>query len=271
MKIAILVVSHNNPELTNYLCEAIISRTKDVEYDLHVIETGSTLSKLSRHTTLWVKEGVRMTRGFNLLKHYADFTAAQNGYSYDAYHLFVNDAKFIDSLDMTSILFTQMMAIPDCGQINPYQVNLQGPHYRQNRIEMSGARKESFAEIICPMIRAETWKELPNLLDNVFFYGWGLDYDVPHQLHTSKNKWRLYISDAVGIYHQAFTSYREKEKTEEKLEIGQFVNVARDNMNAGFIKKYGNDWKRMLYDSIPSDVDKQCMYAWLYYNDAFRL
>lgn len=267
MKVAILIVSHNNPELTNSLCESIISRTKGIEYDLHVIETGSNLAKLSRYMTLWVNEGVRMTRGFNLLKQYADFTAKQKGYSYEAYHLFVNDAHFIDDQDMTTILFNEMMDKEDCGQINPYQRNLVTPHHRQNRMAGKGARKESFSEIICPMIRAKTWNSIPDLLDNRFFYGWGLDYDVPHKLHT--NSWRLYISDTVGIHHQAFTSYREKEKTEEKLEVGQFVNVARENMNQGFIEKYGEDWKSVIYRGIPSDVNVESMYAWLHYNDGF--
>jgi hypothetical protein len=268
-KIAILVVSHNNPELTDSLCDGIISRTKGVDYDLHVIETGSNLSKVSKHMTLWVNEGVRMTRGFNLLKEYADFTAKQKGYSYEAYHLFVNDAKFIDDQDMTTILYNQMIKLEDCGQINPYQVNLSGPHWRQNKVNESGARKESFCEIICPMIKAETWNSVPDLLDNIFFYGWGLDYDMPHKLHT--NNWRLYISDEVGVFHQAFTSYREKEKTEEKLEVGQFVNVARVNMNDGFVKKYGSEWRNEIFKSIPDDVNSESMYAWLHYNDGFVL
>jgi len=268
-RIAILVVSHNNPDLTDKLCECIKQRTKGVEYDLHVIETGSNLSKVSNHMTLWVKEGVRMTRGFNLLKAYADFTAKYKGYSYDAYHLFVNDAMYIDSKDMTSILWKEMKSNPDCGQINPYQINIPHPHDRQNQLKNSGARKESFSEIICPLIRAEVWNSIPDLLDNRFFYGWGLDYDIPHQLHV--NGWRLYISDTVGVYHQAFTSYREKEKTEEKLEVGQFMGAARNNMNAGFVEKYGINWKKEIYSSIPDDVDKNAMYLWLHLNDNFNL
>ena len=266
-KIAILIVSHNNPELTDSLCEDIIERTKGVEYDLHVIETGS--SKLSKYMTLWVKEGVRMTRGFNLLKHYADFTAKQKGYKYDAYHLFVNDAKFIDGQDMTSILWKEMESNPDCGQINPYQSNLGHPHRRQNRVNESGARKESFSEIICPMIRESAWKDIPDLLDDRFFYGWGLDYDVPHKLHL--NNWRLYISDTVGVFHQAFTSYREREKTEEKMDVGHFVREARTNMVNGFVEKYGEDWRRTIYDSIPPDVNPECLYLWLHLNDGFNL
>jgi hypothetical protein len=266
-KIAILVVSHNNPALTDSLCEGIITRTKGVEYDLHVIETGSNLAKVSKYMTLWVNEGVRMTRGFNLLKEYADFTAKQKGYEYSAYHLFVNDAKFIDDYDNTTILWQQMKANPDCGEINPYQVNIPQPHVRQNKMALTGCRKESFSEIICPMIRKETWDEIPDLLDNRFFYGWGLDYDIPTKLHQTK--WRLYVSDMAGIYHQAFTSYREKEQTEEKLEVGQFVNEARVNMYKGLGEIYGTDWKRAIYNLIPEDVNEESLHFWLRAQDGF--
>jgi hypothetical protein len=268
-KVAILVVSHNYPELTDSLCEGIKARTKGVDYDLHVIETGSDRNKCSEHMTLWVKEKVRMTRGFNLLKVYADFTAGLKGYSYDAYHLFVNDAKFIDDKDMTSILYNEMMSLPDCGQISPYQENIGYPHLRQNKVGESGPRKESFSEIICPMIKAEAWKKNPGLLDSRFFYGWGLDYDIPTQLHSSG--YRIYITDSVGVHHTAFTSYREKEKTGEKMNTGQFISEARKNMDAGLTAKYGPNWRKYLYDAIPDDVNKEAMYLWLHCNDGLVL
>jgi hypothetical protein len=269
-RVAILVVSYNYPELTNSLCQGIVERTKGVDYDLYVLENGSGLDNVSDYMTLWVKDGVRMTRGFNLLKTHADLTAMTKGHQYDAYHLFVNDAKFIDEQDLVSVMYNEMMLIPDCGQINPYQQNIGYPHLRQNKMNASGARKESFSEIICPMIRAKTWQEIPDLLDNEFFYGWGLDYDIPYRLHTSASKWRLYITDTVGIYHQAFTSYREKEKTREKLHLQEFVGKARENMNAGFEKKYGADWKRLIHDSIPEDVNYEALFLWLHVNDGFQ-
>jgi len=99
------------------------------------------------------------------------------------------------------------------------------------------------------------------LLDNRFFYGWGLDYDIPHLLHV--NGWRLYISDSVGIFHQAFTSYREKEKTEEKMDAGQFCTVALQDLLNGFVAKYGATWKHTMLASIPADVNPEAYRLWL--------
>lgn len=269
-RVAVLVVSHNNPELTDSLCEKIIQNTKNVIYDLHVIETGSDISLISKYTTLWVSDGCRMTRGFNLLKQYADTTLKYKlGEKYSAYMLFVNDAKFIDDQDIISILFNEMKKIPNCGQIHPYQQNISYPHNRLSKLTTNITRKESFAEIICPMISAEAWKKCgDDLLDNRFFYGWGLDYDIPYQLH--KNGFRTYITDKVGIYHSPFTSYINKEKTKEKLDKEEFIFLARKNMHDEFFKKYGKNWMKDMLESLPEDVPKEALYLWLHVNDGYN-
>lgn len=268
-RIAILVVSHNYPDLTDSLCNDIIKNTKEVEYDLHVIETGSDLDKLSKFTTLWVSDGCRMTRGFNILKQYADFCLMnKKGEKYSAYMLFVNDAKYIDNSDLVSTLYKELKSLPDCGQIHPYQQNIGYPHLRLSKLTQTETRKESFAEIICPMISAKAWNECgDSLLDNRFFYGWGLDYDIPYQFH--KKGYKTYITDKVGIYHNAFTSYREKHITKEIMDKSQFINVARKNMLEEMQKKYGSNWMEILLNAVPDDVSKESLYLWLHLNDGY--
>ena len=268
--VCVLVVSHNNPDLTDSLCEDIIRYTKRVNYDLHVIETGSDINLISKHTTLWVKDGCRMTRGFNLLKSYADSVLKySSNKKYDSYMLFVNDAKFINEEDMISVLYEEMKKNPDCGQIHPYQQNIYPPHHKLGKLTDNETRKESFSEIICPMISAEAWNKCgPDLLDNRFYYGWGLDYDIPYQLH--KNGYKCYITDKVGVFHQPFTSYRESDITKEKLKQEQFIPLARQNMHSGFRDKYGDEWMQKLINAVPSDVSKEALYLWLYMNDGFR-
>lgn len=269
-KVCVMVVSHNYPEITNNLCNNIVKNTKSVQYDLHVIETGSDLNKLSNFTTLWVKDGCRMTRGFNLLKQYADSVNKYNGHNpYYSYMLFVNDAVYIDDQDLIGSLYSSMKQLPDCGQIHPYQSNVTSVHRRLTKISDDMVRKESFAEIVCPMISAEAWNKCgENLLDNRFFYGWGLDYDMPYQFH--KNGYRTYISDKVGIYHKPFTSYLNRDKTNESLTTDLFINKARINMQKGMIEKYGNDWVNFLANNIPNDVPKEALHGWLFANDGYR-
>jgi len=269
-KVCVLVVSHNYPEITDRLCDKIVETTKNVDYDLHVIETGSDLAKLSKHTTLWVKDGCRMTRGFNLLKNYADaVNKYKNNEPYEAYMLFVNDAVYIDSKDLISSLYYSMKSLSDCGQIHPYQSNVTSLHKKLGKMTENSVRKESFAEIVCPMISAKAWDTCGiDLLDNRFFYGWGLDYDIPHQLN--KNGFRTYISDDVVIYNKPFTSYLNKDKTGESHTKYTFVEAARVNMSQVLIEKYGTNWPHFLVENTPNDVSKEALYNWLFANDGYR-
>lgn len=264
-KVCILVCSHNNKDLTDSLCRDIISHTKGVDYDLHVIETGSDLNNCSEYMTLWVKDKIRMTRGFNMVRAYAMWQARKTKKIYNAYQFFVNDAKFIDDQDLVSTLYHEMQAHPDCGQIHPYQSNIQEPFGVLNKRNPSGPRKESFCEFICPMLAPHV---AHGALDDAFFYGWGLDYDIPYNLHLHDD--RTYISDTVGIFHEPFTSYREAHITKEKLTGDEFGKLARQNMNEVMIAKYGPDWKQVIYDAVPEDVSKEALYLWLHHQEGFN-
>jgi hypothetical protein len=85
-----------------------------------------------------------------------------------------------------------------------------------------------------------------------------------------RNKFRTYITDKVGVFHDPFTSYKNKEQTKEKLNVDQFAQLARKNMYEGFVNKYGSDWMQILVDAVPSDVSKEALFMWLYANDGFR-
>ena len=55
------------------------------------------------------------------------------------------------------------------------------------------------------------------------------------------------------------------------MEVGQFVSEARRNMDIGLEEKYGKNWRRVIYDNIPQDVNKESMYMWLHVNDGLVL
>jgi hypothetical protein len=254
LKVAVLIVSHNHPKLTDSLVESIKKQTKSVDVDVYVIETGSDKDKCSKYTTLWVDEGLRMTRGWNTLKDYADRRGR-----YFAYHLFVNDAKLLPGEDMIGSLALDMEAIKDCGYIHPYQTVPQPPGPLLNKQTDGEIRKVSFAEIVCPMIRADMWAKIgQDFLDRRFFFGWGLDYDHPKLIHDAG--YRMYISDKVGVEHKAYTSYREGV---DSLSQNEFKDQALQNMREGLIAKYGANWQRVIIDSIPADVSRDALVSWL--------
>lgn len=266
-RICVLVVSHNLKQQTDELCRKIVLHTH-ADYDLHVIETGSDFDKCSKYATLWVKEKIRMTRGWNALRAYAARLARAKGKpKYAAYQLFVNDAIWVDDHDMITTLYRQMMSTQDCGQIHPYQTHIRDAGYllrRQSPTPVGrnniGIRKVSFSEIVCPMIRAEAWERLPDLLDDRFFHGWGLDYDIPHQLQSVG--YRCYVSDTVGITHHAGTTFKNREITGAEP-YGAFMTAARDDMYKGMQEKYGEGWPYLLLESVPRDVSPEALHDWL--------
>ena len=60
-KTAVIVISHNDKQLTDSICENIIRNTK-TPYELFVVETGSDLDKISSYTTLWVKDKIKIQK-----------------------------------------------------------------------------------------------------------------------------------------------------------------------------------------------------------------
>jgi hypothetical protein len=259
-RICVLVVSHNFQDLTDRLCDKIKAYTKGVAYDLHVIETGSALSKFSKYATCWVHDKVRMTRGFNILKDYADRQYRLDYGCYFAYQLFVNDAQWLDGQDMITSLYQAMKATPDCGQIHPYQTHIRyaGQLLRKHG---TGIRPISFSEIVCPMIRGAAWRADPQLLNDFLFYGWGLDYEIPYRL--ARANFKCYHSDDVGITHQAGTTYRNANITQEQLRYEQFKLRARENMYEILGKTYGEHWPIRFLNAVPEGVSPQALYDWL--------
>jgi GT2 family glycosyltransferase len=254
-KTAIIVVSHNGKEITDPLCRNIETYTKS-PYDLFVVETGSRLEKMSSYATLWVKDGIRMTRGFNWGIKYAIWKEKMEGnFHYDSFWLLVNDAKLFPSDTLTSML-TFMRNTPDCGQIHPFIDNSCSQVLRKSG---SSVRKISFVEIVCPLLSRRA-VEIPDLLDEQLFYGWGLDYEMPHILY--QHGLRAYISDDVGVTHDAGTTVKSGNDAQISSVTNQF-DVSRANMVAVMTKKYGPKWGQHLLDSVPADVPKESLLVWL--------
>lgn len=252
IKVAALIVSHNNPKLTDGLVESIKRQTLGVEVDVYVIETGSDKDKCSKYTNIWVDEGIRMTRGWNTLKDYAD----RNG-DYFAYQLFVNDAKLLEGQDMISYLAGSLSSDEKLAYIHPYQTTPYPQCPQVNKVNKRGIRYESFAEIVCPMIRKDLWDKV-DMLDRRFFYGWGLDYDHTKLVHDAG--YRMAISDDVGIEHVPYTSYRDG--ADKNLNQDKFLKLAQENMIQGLVEKYGKNWKQVIRDSIPEEVGTKAFDNW---------
>jgi GT2 family glycosyltransferase len=255
-KTAIIVVSHNGKDITDPLCKNIVDNVK-TPYDLFVIETGSQIAKMSSYATFWVKDGIRMTRGFNWGIRYALWKETVEDVHYDSFWLLVNDAKLFQCDTLTTMV-EFMRGHPDCGQIHPFIDNTPCPPLKKQTAHE--VRKVSFVEIICPLLSRAALDAIPGLLDDDFFYGWGLDYEIPYLLH--KNGFRTYLSDDVGVIHNAGTTVTSGNDAQINSIEKQFA-VSRNNMTTVLKKKYGPEWARTFLDAVPPDVPKDALLIWL--------
>jgi hypothetical protein len=257
-KIAIIIISHNAKDITTNLCNQIIKYTKS-RYDLLVVETGSRKKELTDFPTLWLPDGIRATRGFNWGIDWFLFKESfDNDLVYDSFWMLVNDTIH-PNYDVLTPMINFMNNNSDCGEIHPYIEN--SPSKFLHKTNSGLARKVSFCEFVCPLFSRKAIDYPPKgLFDNRFFYFWGIDYDLPKILHDINL--RLYISNEVGIIHNAGTTTKLGADEDFKTMTDQF-NVSRDNMIQGLKEKYGEKWYKVIYDSIPPDVSKSAYMDWI--------
>lgn len=252
-KIAIIIISHNSKNITNELCKKIISITK-IPFDLCVIETGSIKEEISDYSTIWVKDGIRATRGFNIAINYMQQQAKCNDNEYKFWWCLMNDTILCDEFDVLNSLYNDMINNIDCGIIHPSINNSPSYILRKNS---NNIRKESFVEFICPLIHNNL---INKLFDNRFFYFWGVDYDMIKICFD--NNMKIYIDDKIKIIHNAGTTTRNGKDNDFKTMEQQF-NTSRQNMIEVMELKYGKHWYKVIREAIPLDVPCEAYVDWI--------
>jgi len=255
-KTAIIIVSHNNKAITTKLCNQIQKYTK-TEYDLLVVETGSKPNEIvTDYPALIAPDGIRMTNGFNLGIFYMKQREKIFNIHYNNFWICVNDTLHYD-IDTLSPMVKFMNNNSDCGEIHPFIENSPSP-YLHKKLDGKKARAESFCEIVCPLLSRKAIDL--DLLDSRFYYGWGIDYSLTKTLYD--NNLKIYVSNEVGVKHDAGTTTKTGKDSSFKTLANQF-DVSRENMLKGLIEKYGEKWYKVIYDSIPNAVSKDSYAYWL--------
>lgn len=264
IKTAIVIVSHNAKEMTSALYEKIVRNTKS-PFDIVIVETGSRKEELTNYPTLWLPEGVRMTRGINWGIKWFLWKEEHEAVRYDSFWVCVNDAIFSEE-DVLTPLVNFIRANKDCGEIHPYFLSNSNNDPDQQKKNDGVARKESFCEIVCPLVSRRAI-EIPQIFDEIFYYGWGLDYSVPYLLH--KTNLRLYVSNQVGVEHHGGTTAVLGKDESFNTRKSQY-DASRENMKQGLVTRYGSDWARVFLDAIPPDViHSKAFYHWVTRNGDF--
>lgn len=261
MNIAILIVNRNDPKRTDALverCFSLMTKPRDV----YVIESGSDLDKLSKYTSVWVKENINWVQGFNILRNYADkhkWRHAKN--YYDAYHMICNDAQFPEGIDPWTTMEKELEGCPNWGIAHPYQLYFTKGHpgYPLNKQYSVGHRQVSFVEFVCPLFNRNLIDKCPQIIDEDFTRGWGIDYLMTYWAH--KLDYKIYNIDTVGTLHIPNTSHinHTQTKTEDQ---STFLHTARVEMLSVLTAKYGRDWGDKFLAQIPRELKDDVFRNW---------
>jgi GT2 family glycosyltransferase len=261
-KTAIIVISHNNKDITSKLCENIINTTKS-DYDLLVVETGSKKEELTVYPTLWLPDGIRMTAGINegiqymFRKENYDLNINNIKTYYDYFWVLVNDTILPD-YDVLTPMIKQLKENKDIAEIHPSIQNSPSKYLR--RKENGKIRYVSFCEIVCPLFTRDFIQFTEDVFDNKFKYGWGLDYFIPYLIYMN-NKY-LAICNEVEIIHEAGTTVKTGKDENFKSMTEQF-NKSRENMLEVLKFKLGDKWYKKIFGTFPNTISKEEYIDWI--------
>jgi hypothetical protein len=101
----------------------------------------------------------------------------------------------------------------------------------------------------------------------MFFFGWGIDYEIPYLLH--KNNLNIYVSNEVHVEHHPSTTTLSGKDDLFKTKQEQF-NLSRKNMIDGLEKKYGKNWGDIFLNTIPKDVSTNSFKEWAGNNGDYK-
>lgn len=220
MKIAQLILTHNNHDLTKNLLKTFPEAI--------VVDNGSTIPVDYMDNVIRFDTNLGFTKGWNesIKRVYGD---------YDAFWLCNND------IDTEHICVTRLEEVleshPRLGVVSPF---CNSPHAHMGRKTPDWLRYVPYVELVAPLIRKDVFNRV-GLFDETYSKGWGLDYDFGWKVRRSG--YAVGVYDLVGINHL-------EHKTIDSVGREQYFAEASAEMNTGLTQNYGSDWQRKLTSMI---------------------
>jgi SAM-dependent methyltransferase len=243
MKVAVLVVSRNRPDLVQTLA-GWLSRNMSVEHDLVVVEAGTDRDKLTPHTTIHYPD--TDFRGKCLAHNLALEHAREQGrlgLPYDYYWVLMNDVVFDEGVDAARVLIETMERNPRLALLSPTCAN---GHYPGSRRRPGGGwRPVATCDYLGFMLRAEAVEEV-GFLNPEFRYCWGAIHELSYHLHHAS--WLIGYSDEVTYRHLGGSTYGVKSTNTISRE--EYQRRAKRFAYAYFAKMYGPGWAERFWATV---------------------
>ncbi len=242
MRIAVLVVSRNRPDLVRNLA-GYLERNMTYDHDLIVVEAGTDQEQLSEYSTLHFEDEDFRGKCFahNVALNHAQQQAEQ-GTPYDYYWVLMNDLVFEEGQDAARLLVDTMEREPRLGILSPTCKD--GKYPSSGRRGHSGWRAVTTCDYLGFMIRAAAVERV-GFLNPEFKYCWGAIHELAYKLYS--NGWVVAYSDEVEYEHLGGTTYGAKGT--KTISREEYQVRAKRFAFEYFLKTYGAEWPNQFWSA----------------------
>ena len=193
MKTAAFILNHNLPDYTDMLYESLKPYEK-TDYDLFVIDNGSSKEGKSKHTSLELEENVYFGGGFNAAMQYT-----LENKEYDSM-MFLNNDLTVHPYNFVKALRGEMLSGYDIVSPSFYNVepNKQCHWRSMHSWSAKDTRPVDYIDFQCPLISRRLLEEVKEI-DGDLMYGWGVCFYFA--LLAKQKGWKLGMVDRCCMLH----------------------------------------------------------------------
>lgn len=193
MKTAAFILNHNLPDYTDMLYESLKPYER-TDYDLFVIDNGSSKEGKSKHTSLELEENVYFGGGFNAAIQYT-----LDNKEYDSM-MFLNNDLTVHPYNFVKALREEMLSGYDIVSPSFYNVEAkQQCFWKTMHSYCDGSIREvPFIDFQCPLISRRLLEEIKEIHQSLIM-GWGIDFMFA--LTAKDKRWKLGVVDRCCVLH----------------------------------------------------------------------
>ena len=246
MKVAVLIVSRNRPDLVGSLAR-YLERNASLNYDLFVVEAGTDDDKLSNYSTVRFQDDDFRGKAFahNVAIDEAIRSARAKGESYDYYWVLMNDLVFAEGQDAMRTLVETMDRDRELGILSPTCAD--GLYPGSARRQGGGWRPVTTCDYLGFMIRSEVVATI-GFLNPDFRYCWGAIHELSNTLYS--NGWTVAYSDDVEYQHLGGTTYGAPNT--KTISREEYQRRAKRFAYSYFNETYGPRWEKVFWATARS-------------------
>lgn len=238
-KTAAFILNCNLPDYTDWLYESLKPFERD-DYDLFVIDNGSTPEGRSKYTTFQLLENVYFGGGFHAAmdftiqnKQYDSMMFLNNDLTIHPYN-FVRSLRNIMKHDVGDPLDSYRTELIDFDVVSPcfYNVEPNKPcHWKtMHGYGSTRVREVPYVDFQCPLISRRLLTEIKEI-DGDLMYGFGIDFLFA--LACQRKGWKIGVSDWNCILHHNSMTVK---KGVAKLDIPTYCRLAEQGQYNFFSK-----------------------------------